>query len=46
MPEWCVPGARRGCDRLRRLDTRRWSVPEVVVGRGGIGMLAPGDFSR
>lgn len=37
MPEWCVPGARRGCDRLRRLDTRRWSVPEVVVGRGSIG---------
>ncbi len=37
MPEWCVPGARRSCDRLRRLDTRRWSVPEVVVGRGSIG---------
>lgn len=34
MPEWCAPGARRGCDRLWRWGTHLWSVPEVVVCRG------------
>ena len=37
VQEWCALGACWGCDRLRNWDTRLWSVPEVVIGRGSIG---------
>lgn len=33
VPEWCAPGACRGCDCPSRRGTCLWSVPEVVVGR-------------
>ena len=34
VPEWCAPGACWGCDLLWLWGIRRWSVPEVVIGRG------------
>lgn len=37
VPEWCAPGACRGCDCLRRWGTRLRSVLVVVIGRGSIG---------